>query len=112
VNVWRFQDRWKNHNVSDLLFGKSAPQKDAEFPSWNSELDDRTKRIFPVRVHFLQFLICLEKTEVGVFRVPCYFERGSCCDSFMIASIDTKYQRYFSRGCVHQWVTEVQQNIL
>jgi hypothetical protein len=45
-----------NHDVRDIQVGalEKGSRKRPEFPTWNSELDDRSKCVFPVEANFFQ----------------------------------------------------------
>lgn len=64
-------------DISDLQVKVGSSRKMPEFSTWNSELDDHSKRYFLVGAHsfFLQ-LSFLKCTEVGSQRFPSCFERG------------------------------------
>jgi hypothetical protein len=69
-----FKTTWNSEGSS----GQSS-RKRPEFPTWNSELDDCSKRIFPVGTHFFPefpIVLILLKRVISPFRVCSCFERA------------------------------------
>lgn len=52
-----------------------------EIPTWNSELDELSKRFLSVRPRFFPNPSYHERTEVRDFRVPTCFERSFVPDT-------------------------------